>query len=88
MNEKKTFKQEVKEWWDDNKRVIKTGATCLLVGAFWGFVKGVGACTNSIISLSSKLPYPNEADSDFEYTEENVDDPELLELIRNEEVDS
>ena len=88
MNEKKTFKQEVKDWWDENGRVIKTGATCLAVGAFWGFGKGVGACTNSNISLSSKLPYPDEAESDFEYTEENVDDPELLELIRLENENS
>ena len=84
MNEKKTFKQEVNEWWDENGRVIKTGATCLLIGAFWGFVKGVGACTNSIISLSSKIPYSDEESDSFEYTEENVDDPELLEIVKFE----
>lgn len=43
MNEKKTFKEQVKDWWQDNKRVIKVGVTCGFIGIMYGFVKGMGA---------------------------------------------
>lgn len=86
MNEKKTFKQQVKDWWDENGRVIKTGIICGALGVAYGFIKG------GLTVADMRLEYVKRAlddeDGDFVYTEENVDDPELLELIRNDEVDS
>ena len=41
MNEKRNYKQELKELWDENKVKIKVGVTCLCVGAFCGFIKGI-----------------------------------------------
>lgn len=32
MDEKKTFKQQVNDWWQDNKRVIKVGITFGVIG--------------------------------------------------------
>ena len=83
MNEKRNFIQEVKDWWNDNKRVIKTGGLCLLIGAFWGFVKGIDCQTNVNLGLIAKIPNANDDEDDFVYDETTVDDPELLELIRS-----
>ena len=85
---KRNWKQEIKDWWNEHKRVIKTGGLCLLIGAFWGFVKGVDCSTNAIISLSSKIPNANNEDDEFVYDETTVDDPDLLEKIRSGEVDT
>lgn len=84
MNEKKTFKQQVKDWWNENGRVIKAGIICGALGVAYGFIKG------GLTVADMRLEYARTAlnDDDFEYTEENVDDPDLLELIRNDEVDS
>lgn len=87
METKRNFKQEVKDWWKENKKVIKTGGLCLLIGAFWGFVKGVNCQTNINLGLIAKIPNANESDDDFVYDETTVDDPELLELIRSDQVD-
>ena len=40
MNEKKGFKQELKDWWDDNKRAIKAGVVCGFIGIVYGLIKG------------------------------------------------
>lgn len=80
MNEKRDFKKEIKDWWSKNKRPIKVGATCLFIGAFCGFVKGVNS---TIINIDLvRDPGDRNDGSNFEYNESNVDDPELLELIR------
>lgn len=78
----RNFKQEIKDWWSENKRVVKVGSACLLIGAFWGFVKGV----NSMTSLS--VANSKQEEDDFVHDELSVDDPELLELIRMEEENS
>lgn len=88
MKTKRNFKQEVKDWWNDNKKVIKVGGVCLLVGAFWGFVKGINCQTNVHLNLIDKIPNVGDDDDDFVYDETTVDDPELLELIRMENEDS
>lgn len=85
---KRNWKQEIKDWWNKHKRAIKTGGICLLIGAFWGFVKGINCQTSAIISLSSKIPDAKNEEDDFVYDETNVDDPELLEMIRSGEVDT
>lgn len=85
MNEKKTIKQQAKEWWDENKRVIKTGLICGTFGLMYGFIKGGLTVAGMRLEYAKSLP---DGDDDFEYTEENVDDPELLELIRLENENS
>ena len=86
MNEKKTIKQQAKEWWDDNKRVIKTGVVCSALGLAYGFIKGgLTVAGMRLEYVEKKTNYNND---NFEYTEENVDDPELLELIRLENENS
>lgn len=84
MNEKRNYKQEVKDWWNDNKRVIKAGGLCLLIGAFYGFVKGINAGESSRMKLIDMIPSRNDEQDTFVYDETTVDDPELLELIRLE----
>lgn len=84
----RNFKQEIKDWWSENKRVVKVGGVCLLIGAFWGFVKGVACQTNTHLSLLAKIPNANNDEDEFVYDETTVDDPELLELIRMEEENS
>lgn len=84
---KRTWKEELKDTWDYCAPYLKVGATCLLVGAFWGFVKGVECQTDVVLGLSAKIPNyrdENETEDSFVYDETTVDDPELLELIRME----
>lgn len=85
---KRNWKQEIKDWWNEHKRVIKTGGICLLIGAFWGFVKGVNCQTTVNLSLLAKVPNAKDEADDFVYDETNVDDPELLEMIQAGEVDT
>lgn len=42
MNEKKTFKQRAKDWWNTNKRVIGAGIAFGTLGVAFGFIKGAG----------------------------------------------
>lgn len=84
MNEKRNFKEEVKELWNEYKRPIKAGVICLGIGIFYGFLKGVNTITNSSLYMSQLLPESDTDEDDFVYDETNVDDPELLDLIRLE----
>lgn len=76
---KRNWKKEMKDWWDEHKTAVKTGAVCLTIGTFYGFVKGVNTMSDM---LTRSIESTSDEDS-FEYTEENVDDPELLELINS-----
>ena len=82
---KRNWKAEVKGWWNDNKSKIKVGATCLVIGAFYGFIKGVGAGHDTHMKLLDKIPNNdiNGGEGDFVYDETTVDDPELLEMIQS-----
>lgn len=82
---KRNWKQGLKDWWNKYKGVIKTGGVCLLIGAFWGFVKGVNCQTSVNLSLLAKVPNTKDEDDEFVYDETTVDDPELLEMIRSGE---
>ena len=84
MNEKKNWKQRIKDWWKDNKKTVKVGLVCGLVGIVYGFIKGVTTTVFNVTVTNSD----STEDDDFEYTEDNVDDPELLELIRSGKIDS
>ena len=52
----KETKQETKEIWDQVKGKVKIGVTCLLIGAFYGFVKGVSANDKMTLALIDKIP--------------------------------
>lgn len=87
MNEKKTFGEEVKEWWHDNKKVVKAGVVCGLAGLAYGFIKGM----NSMNELWFKHGFePAKADPVEPYpyddleSSDDCDDPELIELINLE----
>ena len=85
MEEKRNFKDRVKDWWKDNKDVIKTGVVCGLIGVGYGFIKGLSASDKMWMDHGfTRAEDESEPSSDFEYNESNVDDPELLELIRSE----
>lgn len=43
----KTFKQQIIDWWNDNKKVIKTGFIFGSLGVAYGFMHGVSA-TNEL----------------------------------------
>lgn len=84
MNEKKGFKQELKDWWDDNKRAIKAGVVCGFIGIVYGLIKGFET-NNDMWLRHGFTPAQADDEDDFVYDETTVDDPELLELIRLEE---
>ena len=86
--QKRNWKEELKDTWAYCKPYIKTGVTCLFVGAFWGFVKGIDCQTNVYLGLLAKIPNASDDEEDFVYDETTVDDPELLELIRLENENS
>ena len=52
----KETKQEIKENWDQVKGKVKVGAICLLIGAFYGFVKGVSTTDKMMLPLIDKIP--------------------------------
>lgn len=87
MDEKKTFKQQVKDWWQENKRVIKTGVVVGAFGVFYGFVKGV-TTTNEMWfrnGFGRVEDYVGDSGNEAGLTEENCDDPELLQMVKNQD---
>lgn len=85
MEEKKTIKQRVKDWWKANKRTVTVGLTFGALGVAFGFIKGAGV-TNEMwlehgFERAGGYPEKNEDGSDL--TEANCDDPELLEMVHN-----
>ena len=83
--EKRNYKQEIKEWWNENKRVIKTGAACIGVGFAWGYIKAVEHLNGINITLTAgDKTYGSVPCDDLGLTESNCDDPELLELVKLE----
>lgn len=84
MDEKKTFKQQVKDWWQENKRVIKVSITCGVIGIGYGFIKGMNAANDLWLRHGFERAVDDSDDSsdNFCLTEENCDDPELLEMIK------
>lgn len=86
MDAKRNFKQEVKDWWNNNKGYIKVGITCGLIGIGYGFIKGVTTTDKLWMNtLRETVDQTLEESSDeFELNESNCDDPELLELVRSE----
>lgn len=77
-NNKRNFKNEVKDWWTDNRDKVKIGLKCLGVGLLVGFVKG--ACTgmsmqgDTVSRLIDKIPYEPDCDDIGEYVHEHIDE--------------
>jgi len=91
MKDKKSVPKWIKDWWNDNKKAIKVGITCGFFGILYGFIKGMTTTDAAWLKHGYKMPEDDSGDpddDDFEYTADNVDDPELLELIKSGEVDS
>lgn len=61
MNERRSYKERIRDFWDENGRVIKIGAKMLLIGLGVGCVKGFHSSSkiysNQINRLIDKLPY-------------------------------
>ena len=87
MDEKKTFKQQVKDWWQENKRVIKAGITCGLIGIGYGFIKGMTAANDLWLKHGFERAIDDSDDSSdgFKLTDKNCDDPDLLEMADNQD---
>lgn len=87
---KKTFKQQIKDFWNENKRVIKVGITFGALGFIYGFTKGMTAEEKLWLDHGFERAIDNsETPSDeLGLTEENSDDPEYLELVRLENENS
>lgn len=87
---KKTFKQQIKDFWNENKRVIKVGITFGALGFIYGFTKGMTAEEKLWLDHGFERAIDNsEMPSDeFGLTEANCDDPEYLELVRFENENS
>ena len=84
----KNFKVKAKDWWNHNKKLVGVGFTCALLGVTYGFVKGVDAMGDTVIRLASLPDDTSEDEQDeFVYDETNVDDPELLEMIKDGSVE-
>ena len=86
MNEKKTFKQQIKDWWNDNKRVIKVGIAFGALGVAYGFIKG-GAAVDKLWlehGFERALDDSVAACDDLGLTEENCGDPEFAEIVKFE----
>lgn len=89
MNEKRNWKQEIKEWWQENKKVIKVGVTCGLAGLAYGFIKGTLTVSNMLLKGDITCVRYEKPDYDSdELTEENCDDPDFAELVRFENENS
>lgn len=80
----KKAKEKVKNWWNDHKTFIKVGGVCLTIGMISGYLKG--HCDTVALFLRNGSWKPDESDDEsFVYNELNTDDPDLLELIKQEQ---
>lgn len=86
MNENKTFKQQMKDWWQDNKRVIKAGITFGVLGVAYGFIKGVTTTDKMWFDhgFGRVEDYAGDSDGMHGLTAENCDDPDLLTEVKSE----
>ena len=84
----KEVKEKAKDWWDRNKKLVGVGLVCTVAGVSYGFFKGVDTMSDMIVrcDLCPDDASENEQD-EFVYDESNVDDPELLEMIKDGSID-
>lgn len=86
MKENKNIKQQIKDFWSENKQKIKVGAICLVSGLAIGYVKAVGDLNEIKVILDTADKDKDNADNNYGLTEENCDDPELLEMVKSGEL--
>ena len=72
---KKTFKQQIKDFWNENKRVIKVGLTFGALGFIYGFTKGV---------VSNEQVWLDTLQDSLTNTESSSDEPGSTEGIRDD----
>lgn len=78
MKEKRNWKQELKDFWEEYGSRIKTGAKCLGLGLLIGFIRG--ACTVAKMNAENDARFidmlsdKDDEDSEVEDVEEEDDD--------------
>lgn len=76
----KELKEGLKESWDRNKGKVKTGLICFGIGTIYGLIKTTNSLSTTIAKLSDKIPYDRGDISEYLYS--NLDNPEVLEEVR------
>lgn len=75
---KKSFKDELKEFWIENKDKIKIGLKCLgaglLIGCAYGAVQMGKADSEIYAKLVDKIPYEPDCDDIAEYVHDHMDE--------------
>lgn len=85
MKTKRNYKQEIKDWWIANHKVIKTGAICGLIGLGYGFIKGMSASDKLWIDgLSKAVTSGESSDDDAGLTDYSYSDDGFVELVQME----
>lgn len=83
----KTFVQQLKDWWNDNKKVIKVGFTFGVLGVAYGFIKGAAVTDNMWLEhgFERALDESDTTSDKLEMIDEDHDNPELFEVVESEE---
>lgn len=90
MNETKTFKQQLMDWWNDHKKQIKVGITFGALGVMFGMFKGY-ATADKMWMDHGFTPAMDDSEPNHDelgLTDKNCNDPELLEIVKFENVNS
>ena len=90
MKEKKTFVQQLKDWWNEHKREIKVGIAFGTLGVAYGMFKGYATADKMWMDhgFTHIMDNPELPDDELDLTENNCDDPELLEIVKSENENS
>lgn len=77
-NNKRNFKDELRDFWNENRDKIKIGLKCLGLGLVIGFVKGgmtgMDMQRDTVNRLIDKIPYEPDCDDIAEYVHEHLDE--------------
>ena len=77
-NNKRNFKNELKDFWNENRDKIKIGLKCLGIGLAIGFVKGgmtgMSMQRDTVNRLIDKIPYEPDCDDIADYVHEHLDE--------------
>ena len=77
-NNKRNFKDELRDFWGEHGDKIKIGLKFLGIGLVIGFVKGamtgMGMQRDTVNRLIDKIPYEPDCDDIAEYVHEHLDE--------------